>query len=81
MIFGDTLDMDHEASDGSVLCLSLNINGLQSEKWKAKNDRLRTFLKNYNFDIMGFQEINLNWDKIKPQDQWDERTMGWWKGG
>ena len=81
LIFGDTLDMDHDAYDGSILCLSLNINGLQSEKWKAKNDRLRTFLKNYNFDIMGFQETNLNWDKVEPKDQWDERTTGWWKGG
>ena len=81
MIFGDSLDMNRDVYDGSVLCLSLNVNGLQSEQWKAKNDRLRNFLKNYNFDIMGFQETNLNWDQVQSKDQWEERTMGWWKGG
>ena len=30
---------------------------------------------------MGFQEANLNWNQIGPKDSWEERTMGWWKGG
>ena len=80
-MYGDTLALDRDVTDDSVLCLSLNVNGLQLERWKAKNDRLRTFIKNYEFDIMGFQEPNLNWNKIRPKDQWDERTLGWWKDG
>ena len=61
-----------ESNDGSILCLSLNVNGLKLEKWKAKNDRLQQFLKMYNFDIMGLQETNLNWDYVQAKDQWDE---------
>ena len=80
-IYGDKLDTDRDVYDDFILCLSLNVNGLQQEKWKAKNDRIRKFLKKYDFDIMGFQESNLNWDMIQPKDQWDERTLGWWKGG
>ena len=30
---------------------------------------------------MGLQETNLNWDKVGVKDTWEERTMGWWKGG
>ena len=63
------------------MCVSVNINGLQHEQWKAKNERIKQFLKKYDFDIIGLQEVNLNWDKIGPVDQWDERTIGWWKGG
>ena len=80
-VYGDTLDLNRDANDGSILCLSLNVNGLKQNHWKAKNDRLRQFLKGYNFDIMGFQETNLNWDQVQPKDQWDERTMGWWEQG
>ena len=36
---------------------------------------------NYNFDIMGFQETNLNWDVVLPKDSWEERTLGWWTDG
>ena len=52
MIFGDSLDMNRDVYDGSVLCLSLNVNGLQSEQWKAKNDRLRKFLKRITTSIL-----------------------------
>ena len=45
--------MDCDVYDDSILCLSLNVNGLQQEKWKAKNDQIRKFLKKYDFDIMG----------------------------
>ena len=80
-IYGDELQFNRESYDGSLLCLSLNLNGIQHENWKAKNNKLKTFLKNYNFDIMGFQEVNINWDKVQSKDIWEERTMGWWKEG
>ena len=53
-IYGDELEMNCNVYDDSVLCLSFNLNGLKREQWKEKNERLRKFLKNYNFDIMGF---------------------------
>ena len=73
--------MNRDPYDDSLLCLSLNLNGLKHKQWKDKNKQLRKYLKNYEFDIMGFQEVNLNWGKVGPKDQWEERTMGWWKGG
>ena len=81
IIYGDELETNRDIYDDSVLCLSLNVNGLKHEHWKAKNDRLRQFLKKYEFDIMGLQETNLNWNKVGAIDTWEERTMGWWKGG
>ena len=80
-IYGDKLENNRNSNDGSILLLGLNVNGLRSEKWKAKNDRMKAFFKKYNFDIMGLQETNLNWEKVPTQDQWEERTLGWWKGG
>lgn len=67
--------------DNTMRLLSVNINGLQQEKWKVKNDLLRHFLKTYDFDIMGLQETNLNWHMLQAKDQWEERTIGWWEGG
>ena len=80
-LYGDKLELNRDSYDDSILCLSLNLNGLKQSHWQAKNDKLNTFLKNYNFDIMGFQETNLNWDLIGTNDTWEERTIGWWKGG
>ena len=51
---GDTLDLNRDANDGSILCLSFNVNGLKQEHWKAKNDRLRQFLKRIQFRHYGF---------------------------
>ena len=67
--YGDELDMNRNPYDDSLLCLSLNLNGLKQEQWKVKNEQLRKYLKNYEFDIMGFQEVNLNWGKVGPKDQ------------
>ena len=30
---------------------------------------------------MGFQETNINWDRLPSKHSWEERTIGWWKGG
>ena len=81
LIYGDELEATLEHDDESLLLLNLNLNGLVKDNWKAKNDMLRDFLKKYDFDIMVFQETNLNWSVMPPKDQWDERTFGWWKGG
>ena len=36
-------------------------------------------LLEYNWDIMGFQEPNHNWDLVQPMDQWEKRVLGCWK--
>ena len=80
-LYGDNLNLNRDVHDDSVLCLGLNVNGLQLRGWKAKNERIRNFIKNYEFDIMGLQEINLNWSQVPPKEQWDERSLGWWPDG
>ena len=35
-IYGDELETNRDIYDDSVLCLSLNVNGLKHEQWKAK---------------------------------------------
>ena len=66
--YGDTLDLNRDIHDDSVLCLGLNVNSLQAERWKAKNDRIRNFFKNYEFDIMGmgFMKLKFNWSQNLP---------------
>ena len=79
MTYGDTLNPVKEQS--SIRIMSLNINGLKQDKWQAKNDQLKNFLRTYDFDVMAFQEVNVNWSRLTTKDQWDERTFGWWEGG
>ena len=64
-----------------LLILHLNTNGLGKEKWKAKNDCLKRFMRKYDFDIMGLTEINLHWLLLPHKDQWDKRSLGWWETG
>ena len=64
-----------------LLILHLNTNGLGREKWKAKNDQLKKFMRKYDFDIMGLTEINVHWPLLPLKDQWQERSLGWWEMG
>ena len=80
-VYGDDLETNTDTYNDLVLCLSLNVNGLKHEKWIGKNNRLQQFLRKFNFDIMGFQETNINCDQIRVCDSCEEHTMGWWKGG
>ena len=49
--------------------------------WKIKNDLLRDLLVSSKADVIGLQEVNLNWGKIPLRHQWDSRSLGWWEGG
>ena len=56
--------MDRKKED-EIMCISLNINGLSKDMSKEKHDTLQNFLHRMESDIVGLQEINLNWDKLK----------------
>ena len=42
---------------------------------------MKDFLLSYDVDIVGFQEINVNWSKLLVRHQWATRTTGWWEYG
>ena len=69
-------DQLKKVADNDVICLSLNINGLQVERWKIKNDLLRNLLVSSKANIVGLQKVNLNWSKILFRHQWDSRSLG-----
>ena len=60
--YGDYLVNKEE---NKIVCISLNINGLQKDKWKEKNDTLCKFLCQIGAEIIALQEININWKKVK----------------
>ena len=58
---GDSYGIQFDASkEEEIICMSMNINGLHTNSWRAKNNLLREFLVNSKSDIVGLQEINMN---------------------
>ena len=43
-----------------IMVISLNVNRLKTEGWKAKNDIVRDFILELDADIVALQEINAN---------------------
>ena len=73
---GGYRDDFNKKKEEEILIISTNINSLQYEKWKAENNIIRDFLKHHNPDIVGFQEVNINWDKVPARHNWKARTIG-----
>ena len=46
--------------DNEIIVVSLNINSLQTESWRAKNDLVRDFILKSEVDIIALQEVNIN---------------------
>ena len=44
---------------------------------KKNNGLLKNFIRRFDFGIMGLQETNLNWNVLKPEMHWEERSFGW----
>ena len=55
--YGDRLAKEEE---DNLIYLLININRLQSEGWKLKNDLIRDFVLKSRAYIASFQEVNLN---------------------
>ena len=71
VMYGDELQSD--ATEATMLCGFLNVNGLRKERWKEKNNALFKYLFKKKFDIIGLSETNLHWPSLSPLDNWDER--------
>ena len=61
---GSYRDLLSKTEDNKLVYLSINMNGLHYEGWKVKNDMIRDFILKSKAEIIGFQEINLNWGKV-----------------
>ena len=46
---------------------------------RKKNDAIKKFIKEYQFDAIGLSETNLNWPLLDPTDRWEERVRGLWE--
>ena len=62
-----------------LVLLLLNVNDLQLESQKAKNDIIREFLIKYKADIITFQEVNLNWNRVPLRYQQKAKSIGQWE--
>ena len=67
--------------EDELVCVCLNVNGLSKDIWKEKNDSLRNFMHHMKSDVIVLQEVNLRWDILPHNEQWLERSKGWWEGG
>ena len=66
-----------EEKQNSIIYILLNINGLKMNSWKAKNAMLCNFLVRSKVDLIGLQEININWDIVDYKDRWQEISLRW----
>ena len=57
----------------------LNINGIPQNKNNHKNQLILNNFKNFEADIFGLTETNLNWPKLDQSHNWRERTTGIWE--
>ena len=65
--------------DENLLCAFANINGLSRKVKLPKERMLRKIITDYDIDIMGISEVNINWNKVEQAERWEERTSEWWE--
>ena len=52
--------------DDIIRAMSININGLpMNKRFNHKADRLREVISRYHLDVVGIQEVKVNWDEFK----------------
>ena len=44
-----------------------------------KHKNIKETMNECEFDYLGLAEINRNWSSLKPYQQWQDRTCGWWE--
>ena len=54
--------------DNKLIVLGLNINRLKMEAWQQKNGTLYNFLVQSKADLIIFQEVNIDWNKVSAKD-------------
>lgn len=56
-----------------------NVGGFPTTFGKLKEDNIRLGLQEWDFDIFGMAEINLDWRVLKEQERFPHRTKEWWE--
>jgi hypothetical protein len=59
----------------------MNINGFPLAARGRKLADLKGFLLAYQFDVMGFTEVNVHWNSVDNANRLDSLTKGWFAGG
>ena len=76
--WGDALDAQAKDSQHCRIGF-VNINGLGLTSRSPKNREFYSMISNYQFDIFGLAETNVNWSAIPIQDRLYERSRSWWR--
>ena len=62
--------------EGCIRIMTNNINGL-SVKSQLKLSKLKSFIDDFDIDIIGCQEINVYWNNCKFKDRLHQKLRGW----
>ena len=74
--FGDYQGIIQE---GSIRLAFANIHGISSNAAHPKNSMIRTAITNMGASIIGLAETNVSWNKLRGNNRWEERSLGWWE--
>ena len=56
-----------------------NIHGFRLTSRSHKNQEFYSFISNFQFDIFGMAETNVNWSAVPVHDRPHERSRSWWQ--
>jgi hypothetical protein len=74
--FGDEITKKQR----NTLCIAFqNIGGLPLNKNDIKEENLRSGINNWNFDIFGLLETNIDWQRQSENNKLWHRTREWWE--
>lgn len=68
--WGDKVD---NKCDNIIRIVSKNIQGLGLRTGNPKEEELKTWIVNWNIDVIGVQEVNVNWGKCSSSNRFSER--------
>ena len=63
----------------SIRLIFANIHGIPSTADHPKNSMIRAAINKTGASIIGLAETNLSWNKLKGNNRWEERSLGWWE--
>lgn len=75
-VYGDTITLRQERI---LRIAQININGIPESKDEEKNVQLRQAINDYDLQIVGLSETNRCWHLLEEDNQWRNRTKGWWE--
>jgi hypothetical protein len=74
--FGDIINLKQK----NILHIGFqNIGGFPTQRTDIKGEYIRTGLSQWNFDIFGIVETNVDWRKLMEENNFWSRTREWWE--